>query len=148
MATPQHRLEDNKAIVQRFFEQIDDHDPSVFEELFAEDFTSGIYRSGSEAEISGPDGMHELWMEYWEAFPDLVGTSTELIAEGDRVAVFRSETGTHEGEFRGIEPTGTEITFDYSGYFVLEDDRIVHGYLHGDMLNLLGQLGIESPFPR
>lgn len=135
----------NKAVVRQFFEGIDDHDLSVIDELLAENYTTGIYRSGSEEQISGREGMRELWEEYNEAFPDLVGESTELIAEGDRVAVFRKERGTHEGPFRGIDPTGNEFTFEYSGYFVVEDDEIVHGHLHGDMLNLLKQLGVEPP---
>ena len=71
----------------------------------------------------------------------------ELIAEGDGVAIFREERATHEGEFRGIEPTGTEITLEYAGYFVVEDGQIVHGHFLGSMLNLLLQMGVESPIP-
>lgn len=136
-----------KDVAQRMFEGLDEHDPDIFDELISEDVTTGIYRSGSDEDVAGRDGMKTLWAEYWEAFPDLEGTSTELVQEGNRIAVFRTEEGTHEGEFRGIEPTGNRITFEYSGYIDVEDGRIVHAYFHGDMLNLLEQLGIESPFP-
>lgn len=78
--------------------------------------------------VTGRAGMKQLREEYWAAFPDLVGTSTELIAEGDRVAVLREETGTHEGECRGIAPTGKEITFEYGGYFVVETGQITNGH--------------------
>lgn len=143
--TPETQEADNKDLVQRFYEQIDAHNVDVMDELLAEDYTTGIYRSGEEETISGREGMKELWEEYWTAFPDLKGTSMELIAEGDRVAIFREERGTHEGEFRGIEPTGTEITFEYGGYFVIDDGEIVHGHLRGNMLDLFRQLGVETP---
>ncbi len=136
-----------KTVVRQVFERIDDHDPDVFEELISADVTTGVYRSGSGDEVVGRDGMKALWQEYWEAFPDLRGVSTELVQEDNRVAIFRKEEGTHEGEFRGIDPTGREITFEYSGYVDVEDDQIVHAYFHGDILDLLKQMGIESPIP-
>ena len=136
-----------KEIVERFFDGLDERNMDVFDELIADDITTGIYRSGSGEDVTGRDGMKALWEEYWEAFPELTGESTDLIQEDNRVAVFRRETGTHEGEFRGIEPTGTDITFEYSGFVEVENDEIVHAYFHGDMLNLLEQLGIESPIP-
>lgn len=136
-----------KEIAHRFFDGLDEHNPDIFDDLIAEDITTGIYRSGSGEDVTGRDGMKSLWKEYWNAFPDLNGESTDLIHEDNRVAVFRRETGTHEGNFRGIEPTETEITFEYSGYVEVDDDKIVHAYFHGDMLSLLEQLGIESPIP-
>ena len=148
MATKTQEAE-NKAIVERFYEELDSHNLGIMDELLADEYTTGIYRSGSEAQLEGGRaGMKELWQEYWEAFPDFEGKSMELIAEGDRIAVFREETGTHEGEFRGIAPTGNEVTFEYAGYFVVEDGQIVHGHFRGNMLNLLKQLGVEPPIPR
>ena len=139
---------ENKALVRRLLEELDAHNADAMDELLAEDFTTGIYRSGSEESIGDRAGMKELWEEYWEAFPDFEGGSTELIAEGDRVAVFREEHGTHEGEFRGIEPTGNDVTFEYAGYFVVEDGEIVHAHFLGSMLNLLKQMGVDPPIPR
>lgn len=142
------RLKENKALVREFFDRLDAHDIGVMDDLLAEGFTTGVYRSGSGEGVEGRDGIKELWEEYWTAFPDLVGVSTELIAEGDRVAVFREEVGTHEGDFRGVEPTGNEITFEYAGYVVIEDGEIVHGHFLGNILNLVTQLGVDPPIPR
>lgn len=138
----------NKALVQRFFDEIDEHNMEVMDDLLADDYTTGIFRSGSGETIEGREGMKELWAEYWEAFPDLEGESTELIAEGDRVAVFREEHGTHEGEFRGVAPTGNEITFEYAGYFVVEGGKIDHGHFIGSVLDLLRQMDVEPPIPQ
>ena len=134
-----------RELVQEFFDRLDNQDAGVFDEVFAEDVTTGIYRSGEDEGLEGRDSMKELWTEYWEAFPDLTGVSTELIAEGDRVAAFRREEGTHEGSFRGISPTGEHITFEYGGYLVVEDGTITHVHFRGDMLNLFKQLGVDVP---
>lgn len=134
-------------VVQEFFAGLDEHDSELFDALVAEDVTTGIYRSGTDEDVTGAEGMRALWEEYWQAFPDLTGASTQFIHEDDRVAVFRTEEGTHEGEFRGIPATGESITFEYSGYLVVEDGSIVHAYFHGDMLDLLQQLGVDSPIP-
>ncbi|MFW6153091.1 MAG: ester cyclase [Halobacteriota archaeon] len=140
--------EESKAVVAELFERIDAHDASVFDDLFAPDFTSGIYRSGTGEGVEGIDGVTALWEEYWTAFPDLRGETTEVIVEGDDVAVFREEVGTHEGDFRGIAPTGNEITFEYAGHLVVEDGEIVHAHFLGNILNLVTQLGVDSPIPR
>lgn len=146
--TAETQQAENKALVEQFYDELDDHNLNVMDELLADDYTTGIYRSGESEPIDGKAGMKELWQEYFEAFPDFEGQSMELIAEDDRVAIFREERGTHEGEFRGIEPTGEEITFEYSGYFVVEDGQFVHGHFRGNMLDLLKQLGVESPLPQ
>lgn len=140
--------EDNKAVVRRLYEEIDKHNSDVFDELFAEDYTTGIFRSDAEEAIAGPEGMKNLMAEFLAAFPDFKGKSMELIAEGNRVAIFREEEGTHEGDFRGIAPTGSTITLESSGYYVIEDGEIVHAYLRGNILKLFKQMGAEMPIPR
>lgn len=142
MAQPGSTVKD---VVQQLLDGIDAHNSDVFDELISPDVTTGIYRSGTGDEVTAREGLKELWQEYWTAFPDLRGVSTELVREGNRVAIFRKEEGTHSGEFRGIEPTDNEITFEYSGYVDVEDGQVVHAYFHGDILNLLRQLGVESP---
>lgn len=137
--------QDNKELVTRFFQALDDHDLDAIDELVAADVETGIYRSGESDAIDGVAGMKELWTEYWTAFPDLRGVDLELIAEDDRVAFFRTEEGTHEGDFRGIAPTDNEISFEYAGYVTIEDGEIVHMHVRGNMLDLLRQLDVESP---
>lgn len=140
--------QENKAVVREFFERLDEQDLNAIDDLLAEGYTTGIYRSGSEEGIEGREGMKELWREYLAAFPDLTGASLDLIAEDDRVAFFRVEEGTHEGPFRGIEATGNDITWEYAGFVTVEDGQIVHGHFRGNVINLLKQLGVDPPIPR
>ena len=56
------------------------------------------------------------------ALPDAKGTIDDMIAEGDKVAARYTIQGTHKGAFRGIAPTGKQITI--TGF---EIDRVAGG---------------------
>lgn len=111
----------------------------------ADTFETDVYRSGSDDTFRGREGPKALRREYCEAFPDLEGEFVELLAEGDRVAFFREDYGTHEGEFRGIPPTGEEITFEYAGYAVIDDGEIVYLDALGSIMILVKQMGVDLP---
>jgi steroid delta-isomerase-like uncharacterized protein len=70
----------------------------------------------------GPQGVRMLAEQYREAFPDLNFEIHELFGAGDRVAHRWTMTGTHDGEFMGIAPTGKRI--EVSG---VEINRVAHG---------------------
>ena len=40
-------------------------------------------------------------------FPDLHLTIEDIVAEGDEVRAYLTETTAHSGPFRGLRPTGT-----------------------------------------
>jgi predicted ester cyclase len=44
--------------------------------------------------------------EFHKAFPDFRSVIEDQIAEGDKVVTRWRASGTHQGEFRGIAPTG------------------------------------------
>ena len=79
------------------------------------------------------------------AFPDLNVTVEDSIAEGDKVVQRLSQTGTHEGEFMGVEPTGRKVTS--SGIIIgrLEDGKAVKEWAQLDQMGLMQQLGVVEP---
>jgi predicted ester cyclase len=86
--------------------------------------------------------MKQMLPAFHTAFPDLRMTVGELIAEGDKVAYRLTVTGTHTGEFMGIQATGKRVTFTETHI-----DQIAHGKLvrHDgdfDQLGMLQQLGV------
>src|SRR5262245_51173127 len=54
---------------------------------------------------------------YLAAFPDLHTSVEELIAEGHRVVSRTNTTGTHDGEIKGIAPTGRQVSMDAAEIF-------------------------------
>jgi steroid delta-isomerase-like uncharacterized protein len=78
------------------------------------------------------------------AFPALVVTVHDQVAEGDKVVTRWSASGTHAGDFAGVPATGRLVTV--TGIHI---HRVRYGRLaeHWEELNLLGvlrQLGALS----
>ena len=60
------------------------------------------------------------------SFPDLTLTVLETVTEGDRIAYRWEMTGTHQGDYEGIAPTGRRITASGITLLRLRDGRVVH----------------------
>lgn len=133
---------ENKAIVRELFERLSDQDLGVIDDLCADGFSVEIDLLGTDDSAIGIEGMKAMYEEYYAAFPDLKQDIVELVAEGDAVAVFLVTRGTHEGEFRGVQPTGNEITVEDAGLIRIEERQIVDLWPQSDMLSLFEQLGV------
>lgn len=137
--------ERNKAVVERFVrEVVNEGRYDVVDELFAEEYVR--HDPSMDEEARGPEGFKEA-VEMWRtAFPDVEMTLETIVAEGDLVAFRTTETGTHEGPFMGIEPTGKRIDLTGNVMHRLEDGKVTETWACFDMLGLFEQLGaIEMP---
>lgn len=61
----------------------------------------------------------------YSAFPDTQVDLEETVAEGDRIAMRITVSGTHEGEFMGIEPTGEQMEVGVMTFQRIEDGKTV-----------------------
>ena len=52
-------------------------------------------------------------------------TIDDLIAEGDKVVVRSTFSGTHKGEFMGITPTGKKITTTAINIYRITDGKLI-----------------------
>lgn len=134
---------ENKELVKEFFDRLNDQDLTVIDDLCADEFAVIINRKGAGQSAIGIDGLKALYEEYYAAFPDFHHDIDEMVAEGDQVAVFMMSRGTHEGEFRGIRPTGNEFAIEDTGLIRIEDRKIVDVRPLSDMLGLFEQLGMS-----
>ena len=66
----------------------------------------------------------------------------DIIAEGEKVAVRMTQSGTHTGAVRGILPTGKSFSVDYVHWFRLEDGKVAELWAVRDDLTRLEQLGL------
>ena len=69
-------------------------------------------------------------------------TVEEMIAEGDRVVVRWTGSGTHVGAFMGIPPTGRSFTISGIDIYRMADGKMAEHWHVVDQLALLGQLGL------
>ena len=76
------------------------------------------------------------------AFPDAHFAIEDLLAEGDKVVLRATVSGTHEGALHGVPPTQKKIQFSAMRIYRIADGKIVQTHVIADTLGLLQQLGV------
>ena len=66
------------------------------------------------------------------AFPDARIEVEDMITEGDKVTARVAMSGTHQGEFQGIAPTGIQVQVRAIDIFRIANGKIVEHWGHGD----------------
>ena len=77
--------------------------------------------------------------------PDVHVTVEDLIAEGDKVVNRNTVTGTHQGEYMGLPPTGKSVTYNEIFIFRFANGRIAEMWGVVDVLSQMKQLGVIQP---
>ena len=94
------------------------------------------------------DGVLQFFRMYLAAFPDLRMEPQDVLADGDKVIARVHATGTHEGEFMGMAPTGKRVDVQLIDIIRFSDDGLAREHWGVvDMLAMLQQLGmlLEGP---
>ncbi len=93
------------------------------------------------------DGREEVARYFEEtraAFPDQRNETIAIHHADDAVVVEFWLRGTHEGELRGIPPTGNTFEVRTVALFLFEGERLVCERVYFDIATVLGQLGIAA----
>lgn len=130
---------ETKAIVRRAFDAWDEGDVAAFDEVYAADV---VHRN---LDIGDRDELKAVVPVWFEAFPDLAHEVHAMIAEGDWVCTRFEISGTHEGEFHGIDPTGNEFELLGIAMERVADGKIVERWIVEDQYDLFTQLGAVEP---
>jgi steroid delta-isomerase-like uncharacterized protein len=89
----------------------------------------------------GESAVRDLLQELMTAFPDFRAESGKLHHADDAVIGEGRVTGTHEGPFAGIPPTGRRVEYPLVAIFEFEEDRLVCEKVYFDFATLLRQVG-------
>jgi predicted ester cyclase len=93
---------------------------------------------------TGVDGVKSWVVTLRQSFPDLRAIVADEIAEGDAVVQRLTLSGTHEGLFCGVPPTGRHVTWDLVEILCLgPDGKFTKHRVISDQLGLLRQLGAD-----
>jgi steroid delta-isomerase-like uncharacterized protein len=131
--------EQNKAIIRRLFEETANRgNLAVADELLASDYINYNFPTSAP----GPQGFKQVITMFRAAFPDLVATLEDVIAEGDMVSTRGHVVGTHRGDFMGIPATGKKVSLSYIDIWRLENGKARENWVQMDMLGLMQQLGV------
>jgi steroid delta-isomerase-like uncharacterized protein len=132
--------EENKALMRRQTEEVfSKHNPGAVDEFYAPDFVSHNAPPGMP---NDREGLKALAGMYLGAFPDLKVTSDFQLAEGDKVVMRWTATGTHTGELMGIPATGKSIKMTGIGIQRIAGGKIVEEWFESDQMGLMQQLGV------
>lgn len=133
--------EQNKELVRRMFEMVATGDTTDVSRIFATDW---VNIDPALPPMQGIDGAKQLVTLFHSAYPDARVNLNTLVAEGDKVAVTFSFSGTHKGTFLNIPPTGKSINVTGTGIFKIKDGKLVENRVVFDALTLMQQLGVAK----
>ena len=131
-------VEQNKATLRALLDAINTGHLDAFDDLVAGDFQEHLNAVGA---AQGREGYKQMMNAVRAAFPDLNLAHHTIVAEGDFLAYRVLGTGTHEGEFAGIPPTGKQVNFQLMEIMRFENGKAVERWGELDQLGLLQQLG-------
>ena len=129
-------LEENKAVIHGLYEAYNKHNVALLDTFIAPDYVHHAQK------LRGLESVKQYEAMIYKGFPDLHDTIEDIITEGDKVWVRVKVTGTHTGEFRGIAPTGKNVTVTYVGIHRIADGKVVERWSVYDMLDFYKQLGV------
>jgi steroid delta-isomerase-like uncharacterized protein len=140
MSTDQVRR--NKATFRRFHDAVNSGDAELIAQTIDEVVEPDV-RIGTPLPIdaTGAQALKQVWTTLLRAYPDLHVAVEDLIAEADKLVIRNVVTGTHQGEYLGLPPTGRSVTYNEIFIFRFEDGRIAETWGVVDVLAQLRQLG-------
>jgi predicted ester cyclase len=119
--------EANKAIVRKLMEAINEGNLDVVDTLFTPELAEPMKRS---------------FIAFRSAFPDWRMEIAEMVAEGNTVVGRLRCSGTHQGEFKGVPPTGKRMEVDEVYFLRVENGKFVDFWGLEDDLARMRQLGL------
>ena len=132
--------EQNVAAQQTMGEIINSHAFDRLGEVFAADV---VDHDPAPDQGPGVDGFVGFFTTMATAFPDLAVEVDTLVADDEQVAMAYRISGTHDGAFQGIAPTGRPVEIRGMQIAKFRDGQIVERWGSSDELGLMGQLGAE-----
>jgi steroid delta-isomerase-like uncharacterized protein len=132
-------MEKNKQVALRFYEEVcNKHDVDLLDELAVENYDEHDPLPGQGTGRAGlKDRVNALINGLDPHF-----TIEDVIAEGDKVMVRWTNSGTNSGDFLGIPATGRSFTIGGIDIYRLEGGKLAEHWHQVDMLGHMQQLGL------
>ena len=135
--------EENKALVRRWFAELDKGNPTIEDELLPPDYIDHDPPFPDLA--AGRKGVKQGNALARTAFPDTVHTIEDQISQGDKVMTRLWGRGTFLGEILGIPPNGKVVTMKGIAIHRIADGKLVEHWGVADKLSFLQQMDAIPP---
>jgi predicted ester cyclase len=130
--------EENKALARRFVEEVyNQGNLDAVDSLVSHEFV----RHGIGGTMRGAEIIKDRVRTVRTGFPDFHITIEEALADGDKVILRQTHTGTHLGEFAGAAPTGNQMQTTEISILWIVGGKICEGWVNVDQLTMLRQIG-------
>ena len=133
-------IERNKELMKKFEKMINTANEALAAELIDE--KASFFTPASNKPLYGGAGYLSVvhWMR--SGFSDVQWKLEEMIAEENKVAVRWTCSGTHDGEFLGIKPTGKKFSACIMNfYYFNEEGKIINDIAAEGMIAILRGIG-------
>lgn len=131
----------SRALVGRWFDDVlRGHDVAALAELASPNILVHPTAMPCEAGHYARPGVEQWLHGQWAAFPDLTVMEDASVASGDIVAVRWHASGTSQGAFLGVAPTGRPVAYTGLSMYRVEDGRIAEIWETRNTLGILHQL--------
>ena len=136
-------IERNKELMKKFETMINTADEQIAEELV--DNSASFYTPASPNPLYGGKGYLSVvhWMR--EGFSDVQWKIKDMVADNDKVAVQWELTGTHNGKFLNIPPTGKKISVCVMNfYYINSEGKVTNDIAAEGMIGIFRGIGAMS----
>lgn len=135
------KAEKNKAVVREFTRIFkNQHNVDGIDHLFAPDFKHNF----RQPLPPGLEGFKTIGRMMNTAFPDVVVTEEDMIADDDTAVERSSAVATHKGSLMGEPPTQKQIRWTEIHIYRIQNGKIVEHWVEMAMLELLMQIGARA----
>lgn len=136
-----NKIEKNIEIMHKFETMINTANEELANELVSE--TAAFYTPASPEPLYGGKGYLSFVYFMRSGFSDVQWKIKDLVAQEDKVAVLWELTGTHDGEFLGVKPTGIKLqTTVMNFYYFNEEGKVINDVSAEGMVGILKPLGL------
>ena len=128
-----------REVVQQLAETF--NDPKIRELSYFDFYDDSLTIYGFPPNLpANKGGFKQFIYLLWKAFPDIRIIFEDLIIEGNKVAGRYYLTGTHKGEFIGLQPTDKQFKVNGMTVFALRNAKVIERWNIVDMISLREQL--------
>lgn len=132
--------DENKALARRAIEMFNSGDLDRLDEVISESFVEHEAFPGLPS--TGPAAPKAAIAFFRAAFPDMRMAVDEMLADGNKVVVRGTMSGTHKGEFMGIPPTDRSFKIQFIDIIEVRDGMATAHWGLTDQAAMMEQLGL------
>ncbi|OQP62266.1 ester cyclase [Niastella populi] len=127
--------EENKALVRRFFAAIENNQLDEFDTIIAADYDDHL-----PGQSPGREVLKKYFAGLHAAFGNLKLPILALIGEGDKVAVYNSVQGIHQGDYGAFKAKGNPVDAKAFQLYRIENGQLAEHWEVADFMTLVHQI--------